>query len=766
MYESTVTRVIAPAADSDSFTLSIDPGQTITVVVNSAATLQPKVELFRVKGKSLDRFGRASADAAGQDAVIQTIRTPGTLAGQRPDPQTYQVTVSGVSGTTGRYDLQVILNAAVEEENHDGRLNDTRAKAQDLTDAFLSLNSASANGSGPERAAVLGQIRPGTSTGDVSVDGPAPPAALQPDPGDFYSLSLKAAQSMTLALESLAGGQVSFELQDASGKVLAKSVPGATNVDQVINDFVAPKKGTYLVRVSGDPRAEYSLVATRDAGFDTAQDILSRAAAGRQWVLGSVGTDDNSGGPRDVYRVTLAERKTLELETTLPAAGSGEFVNNLDPMLRVYDPAGKLVASNDNFPPDNRNAKLKYKTPRGQGGTYTVEVLPSDLTAQPTQGEYILSIKGSTGSLPPFQVVATDPANGSRARGPTTQITVDFNDTLLLTSLQASDLTVNGVPAVSLNVLDGDTAIFDLPTLGEGSQHVRITGGAVKDVQGTSLEAFEMSFSEDYTPPRVVYSSIQPGDVLPAGELTYVVRFSEPMQTDTSGWWDVPLLDTDTLVPYYPGGFQFDETGTVLTVHYSSPPEGNYRLTLISDRFQDQAQPRGLHLDGEPDQFPIPPAVSGDGFEGGDFTVEFAVDVDTIPFPTPLISKAPLGSLVYDSAHAGLVQPAGDTDSVIISLDAHQMITVIVTPAAELQPTIELVYSSSTILGTATAAGTGQQVVLQTIPVASAGTYTVRVGGFGGTTGDYQVRVVLNAAVEEEDHGGPSNDMQPVTAES
>ena len=111
--------------------------------------------------------------------------------------------------------------------------------------------------------------------------------------------------------------------------------------------------------------AEYNLVATRNVGLDTAQDVLSKEVSGRQWVLGYAG-DDGSGSTKDTYRVTLAAGKKLELETTLPATGSGEFVNNLDPMVRVYDPSGNRVASNDNSGPDKRNAKLNYKVPTGK----------------------------------------------------------------------------------------------------------------------------------------------------------------------------------------------------------------------------------------------------------------------------------------------------------------------------------------------------------------------------------------------------------------
>src|SRR5207245_6645450 len=129
----------------------------------------------------------------------------------------------------------------------------------------------------------------------------------------------------------------------------------------------------------------------------------------------------------------------LELQTRTPGDRSGEFVNNLDPMIRVYNAGGVLVASDDNSAPDGRNAKVSYRVPADAGGTYFVEVLPSTAPASPTSGEYLLTIKQATGASPPFQVAATDPVDGLRTRVVPTTMTVDFNDSFLLTSLQATD---------------------------------------------------------------------------------------------------------------------------------------------------------------------------------------------------------------------------------------------------------------------------------------------------------------------------------------
>ena len=91
---------------------------------------------------------------------------------------------------------------------------------------------------------------------------------------------------------------------------------------------------------------------------------------------------------------------------------------------------------------------------------------------------------------------------------------------------------MNGVPATSLNVVDGNTVVFTLPSLGEGLQDVRIAAGALKDVQGTPIAAFSSQFYHDITAPRVIDSSVQQGAVLPVGDLTITLKMSEAMRTE------------------------------------------------------------------------------------------------------------------------------------------------------------------------------------------------------------------------------------------
>ncbi len=295
----------------------------------------------------------------------------------------------------------------------------------------------------------------------------------------------------------------------------------------------------------------------------------------------------------------------------------------------------------------------------------------------------------------------------------------------------------------------------------EGTHTVSIDGGAIRDLQGTPVSPYSGTFTLDYTPPQVVSSSIQEGDILPAGALTYTVEFSEPLQTALVDPFDIGLFGQLRGDLYFPSSIEFDATGTVLTVHYEDLLDDQYTLTLFSDPFSfvDQV---GLSLDGEPVAWPIPPNVSGDGVEGGDFFVNFATDLDTRALPTPLRPVQPLGSLVYGTNPdlpntKGTIVSSDDTDEFTFELDAGQTASIVIgVPGGGLQPTVSLVYGS-TVLGSATAPAVGEEAFLQTIPIANPGMYRIVVGSADGL-GLYSVQLILNAAVEEEAHSGPTND--------
>jgi immune inhibitor InhA-like protein len=131
------------AGDTDSFTLAIDPDQTLTAIVTGSGGLQPVVELHNPDSTVI---GSATAVGGTQIALLQTA--PAATGG------TYTFTVGGAGGTTGDFTLQVILNYARELEGTiSSATNNTLAAAQNIDGSFIKLRTSVASAS---RGAVFG----------------------------------------------------------------------------------------------------------------------------------------------------------------------------------------------------------------------------------------------------------------------------------------------------------------------------------------------------------------------------------------------------------------------------------------------------------------------------------------------------------------------------------------------------------------------------------------------------------------------------------
>ena len=97
------------SGDSDTFTLSVDPGQTIHVDVwppGPNYSLQPSVQLLDPNNVVI---ATATAGAPGWGTRIHATPTTGAITG------TYKIVVSGASATIGNYNVAVLLNAVQED---------------------------------------------------------------------------------------------------------------------------------------------------------------------------------------------------------------------------------------------------------------------------------------------------------------------------------------------------------------------------------------------------------------------------------------------------------------------------------------------------------------------------------------------------------------------------------------------------------------------------------------------------------------------------
>ncbi|MFV2070718.1 MAG: pre-peptidase C-terminal domain-containing protein, partial [Pirellulales bacterium] len=325
--------------------------------------------------------------------------------------------------------------------------------------------------------------------------------------------------------------------------------PGET---QIVLHFAAQNVDRATALAKGPRLADLELDALAGVSVEEGSQIVNFALA-----------------DTDVYSFEASAGDVLSISTSLPADGLGQFVNELDVAIELFDPNGQLVAS---------DASGSLTHPAALGGTYSVRILAENDTA----GEYVLGVTGYSGALPPFVVAATTPADGARFLLAPTVIRVDLSDQVLLTSVEASDLTVDGVAAAAVTIVDGDTLVFALRALVEGVNHVSIASGALVDLEGQPIEVFAGELVVDTTPPRVIGSSIQENDTVPAGvPLAVTIRFDEALNTAALDSDDVRLAGQNS-GEYTATALAYEPATSTLTVEFEALPEDQYTLTLVS----------------------------------------------------------------------------------------------------------------------------------------------------------------------------------------
>ncbi|MEM4406647.1 MAG: hypothetical protein QXS68_06345, partial [Candidatus Methanomethylicaceae archaeon] len=480
--------------------------------------------------------------------------------------------------------------------------------------------------------------------------------------------------------------------------------------------------------------------APRLASLDSELDPLS----GMTSIELSQVVNFNVGDAIDQFQFFAEDGALLVIETSTPVDGTGEPVNGLNPRLELYNPNGDLIISDDDSAGDGKNARIEYTVPEEGEGTYRIRILAEGGTS----GTYILTIDGATTTPEPLMVTSANPEDSSHLAIYPATYRLDLSSPVLFTSVDGSDLKVNDISADSVILVDADTLEFSISSSqsGDGPYTVTIQEGAFVSISGGPVLGFSSTFYYDATPPTIMDSSVEEGEILEPGDLTLAFTISEDLAESGLGAEDVLLANIANGRSYNPSSFIYDSETDIVTVQYANLTEGNYELTLISGEsaFRDVAgNPlNGDTSDPEPD----------------DFILHFNMDAPIASLPT-LNPTNPLGSLVYESeVSERALHNTGDEDLFTISLDPGQTLSVVVLPTyGDVRIALEVFDPEGGSLGYSEAEAGGRVVLLQTIPINTFGTYEIVVKSLEGI-GEYWLGVLLNAAVESEIFGGPSND--------
>lgn len=283
-----------------------------------------------------------------------------------------------------------------------------------------------------------------------------------PQGKDLYSFTLATGQSASLALKNVTAGNLDVAILDGVGATVASGIAGSTNLDEFLASYTAPAAGTYYAQVTGVGSVSYDLVVVRGGTFDSEANDSFAAAQSMGGNTAAIG--HNAAGASDWYQLTLATGNTLTVTTGTPGGDGGEFGNNFDPVVEIYDPSNVLVGSDDNSL-DGRNASKTLVA--AASGNYRVRVLGAGATA----GEYL--VKASVVTALPPKVSGLVVGDGTAQRSRVTKLTVSFDQVVTLPS-EIED-------AFTLTRQGGGTVLLDGSAVNSPNTTVTLTfvGGSV-----------------------------------------------------------------------------------------------------------------------------------------------------------------------------------------------------------------------------------------------------------------------------------------------
>ena len=552
------------------------------------------------------------------------------------------------------------------------------------------------------------------------------------DSADVYRFDVDAGQAVTLTARS-DDHPVVIELLAPDGRIVAAGIASST-LRTDISEYIATDDGMHFARISSDAPTGYVLHAALDTSLELVfrQDISNTKS-----VLGT-------NGSSDYYHFAALANDEIRLTTATPFDSFRLPDNDLNPTLSLYFNNNFLVSDNGSAA-DGKNAEINYLVEKD--GIYEVRVQRST-----GRGPYQLLIENSSGERAriPF-VSSTSLANGFLDSVPES-ITITFTEGLIVHDLSRDYFLLDSQPVAQFDLIDGRTVEItpDVP-LSEGNHTLEIPAGAFRSIGQSENSPSSIPFTIDLTPPTITSVSVQKDEVVEPGAVVLAFEFSEPIN----------------VVGQFPGNVfgqvhglmepsSFSATETSWTVVFDTLADDVYEVAIPSTGARDLAS---NPLDGEAISFPLPPAVSGDGEAGGAFVYSFAVDSPgAVQLPVPLEMRRPASSSVYQGHRRGAIHGPGDVDRFLVQLDAPQRVSIVANATAGLQAAITLTNMATSAATTTTAAAADEVVVMQSESITAPGQYEISITGAAESSGNYDLRVYLNAAVEEEAHGGLAND--------
>ena len=250
------------------------------------------------------------------------------------------------------------------------------------------------------------------------------------------------------------------------------------------------------------------------------------------------------------------------------------------------------------------------------------------------------------------QVVSETPALGSTITGtaPST-FTLTYSLPIDPSSINPSDFKINGIGADSASISPDDLTItysyLSTPVTSEGVQTEFLPTGALIGVDGQTAGGISGTFNYIKSQLQVTSTSPAPGSILAAPVTDLVINFNkafDPTSISTSDF----LLSQGSV-----SGFTILTSKSLGLSLSGVTQDGTLVLKIPADSILDEA-----------------------GVGNAAYSASYIVQVDSQPYPTPLIAKETAGFVIYDPSVIGAINFVGDSDSYTISLAAGQQVSL------------------------------------------------------------------------------------------
>ncbi len=331
---ASATGSVETAGDTDWFAVTLAAGATyrfdLAPVTGSALTSQ-----VRIYGGSGSLLATGTSAAGGASQLSYKASTAGT----------YYVSAGGTSNSTGSYSVAATLTVAADDYT-----------ATTATGGRLAVGSS--------------------ATGSVETSGDADWFAITLAANTTYRFDVAPAGASTLSPQ--------VKIYNSAGQLQASGT-AAGGASQL--SYKTTTAGTYYVAASaatgvatGAATGAYSVAAALVATDDY---TATSATTGKVTVGASATGNVETPGDADWFAVTLTAGATYTI--TLNAAGGSQ----LDPLLRLYNSAGALQATDDNGG-GGGNGSLTYKATAT--GTYYVSAAAADSGNGASTGAYSVAV--------------------------------------------------------------------------------------------------------------------------------------------------------------------------------------------------------------------------------------------------------------------------------------------------------------------------------------------------------------------------------------